>query len=161
MKKLIAFGAVALALPLTTTAQQVASSNGYRVCSPAATQQGLEVVRDQCGAITAPNFSASPISSERELMTLEAQREAFRSEVKNYGQCITQLINSYRRPGAPADSLVPDQAACAHSWAQDQATEVVRAYGKACIDYSNRSMMDASLTPYDGSCYPTSGSRTG
>ncbi|MEM1035241.1 MAG: hypothetical protein AAGI14_00640 [Pseudomonadota bacterium] len=136
-------------------AQVMASAEGYRVCAPEATQTGIQVAAEQCGTLRAPNFSNLTIQSRSELQTLESQRELFRSDVATYGQCITQLINSYRRPGAPADSLVPDQAACAHSWAQDQATQVVRDYGKACIDYSNRSMMDTDLEIYDGACYPT------
>ncbi|MEM9053757.1 MAG: hypothetical protein AAGB16_00395 [Pseudomonadota bacterium] len=136
-------------------AQVMAAADGYRVCAPAATQQGITVASEACGTLKTPDFANLTIASEAELKTHEATREAFRTDVAAYGQCITQLINSYRRPGAPADSTVPDQAACAHSWAQDQATQAVREYGKACIEYSNRSMMDAALTPYDGACYPT------
>lgn len=136
-------------------AQVMASADGYRVCSQDATQTGIKVSAEVCGTIKAPDFSNLTIQSRSELQSLALQRDTFRRDVATYGQCITQLINSYRRPGAPADSLVPDQAACAHSWAQDQATQVVRAYGKACIDYSNRSMIDADLEIYDGSCHPT------
>ncbi|MEL7231140.1 MAG: hypothetical protein AAGJ85_01355 [Pseudomonadota bacterium] len=146
---------VSCALAGAANAQVMASADGYRVCAPEATQTGIQVAAEQCGTLKAPNFSNLTIQSRAQLQSLAAQRETFRSDVATYGQCITQLINSYRRPGAPADSLVPDQAACAHSWAQDQATQAVRDYGKACIDYSNRSMMDANLEIYDGSCYPT------
>ncbi|MEM1086663.1 MAG: hypothetical protein AAGH90_02970 [Pseudomonadota bacterium] len=142
------------ALVGAANAQVMASADGYRVCAPEATQTGIRVASEQCGTLRAPNFSGVSIQSRDQLQSLETQREVFRSDVAAYGQCITQLINSYRRPGAPADSLVPDQAACAHSWAQDQATQVVRDYGKACIDYSNRSMMDSDLEIYDGACYP-------
>lgn len=136
-------------------AQVMASADGYRVCAPEATQAGIQVSAETCGTIKAPDFSNVSIQSRSELQSLALERDAFRNDVATYGQCITQLINSYRRPGAPADSLVPDQAACAHSWAQDQATQAVRAYGKACIDYSNRSMIDADLEIYDGACHPT------
>ena len=57
--------------------------------------------------------------------------------------------------------LAPDQAACAHSWAEEQATQAVRDYGRACIAYSNRSMTDSSLTPWSGACYPTTTGNNG
>ncbi len=161
MKRTFAAITLALVLTGTATAQQFAAHGAYRVCSPAATDQGISVVRDHCGSLTAPNFSALRIGSEGELRSLEGQRENFRSDVQAYGQCITQLINSYRRPGAPADSKVPDQAACAHSWAEDQATQTVRQFGKACVDYSNRSVMSSNLAPYSGACYPSAGSARG
>ncbi len=161
MKRTMIAIALTAALASTATAQQYAAHGGYRVCSPTATTQGIEVVRDQCGSLSAPNFSAMSIGSEGELKSFEAQRETFRTDVKAYGQCITQLINSYRRPGASADSKVPDQAACAHSWAEDQATQSVRAFGKACIAYSNRSMMSPNIKPYSGSCYPSAGTGRG
>lgn len=161
MQKTLAALALTVAFTASATAQQYAAQTEYRICAPAATSQGIKVVRAQCGSLTAPNFSAVQIGSEGQLKSLESQRETFRADVKAYGQCITQLINSYRRPGAPADSLVPDQAACAHSWAEDQATQTVRAFGKACIDYSNRSMMSPAIKPYDGACYPSSGNARG
>lgn len=161
MRRTIAALALTAALSATATAQQYAANNGYRVCAPAATQQGIQVAADQCGTVKVPNFTSVEIASTSQLKALEAAREAFRSDVKTYGQCITGLINSYRRPGAPADSQVPDQAACAHSWAEDQATQVVRDFGKACIDYSNRSIMDADLEDYTGSCYPSAGTGRG
>lgn len=161
MKKTLVAAALTLSLACAASAQQYAANEGYRVCAPSATTQGIEVVKDQCGSVRAPNFTAITIASEAQLMSLEAEREAFRSEVKAYGQCISQLINSYRRPGMPADSQVPDQAACAHSWAEDQATKIVRDFGKACIDYADRSIMDSSLKPFDGACYPSVGNRRG
>lgn len=154
MNKTLAVFGFSLLIASGAQAQIMASADGYRVCAPEATQQGIKVATDQCGTLKAPNFANLSISSEAQLKALEAERETFRSDVAAYGQCITQLINSYRRPGAPADSQVPDQAACAHSWAQDQATQAVRTYGKACVDYSNRSMMDSTLPIYDGACYP-------
>lgn len=160
MKRTIAAIALTTALATTASAQQYAASNGYRVCAPAATEQGIQVARDACGVLKAPSIPTQ-INSESELATLASQRDTFRSDVKTYGQCITQLINSYRRPGMPADSKVPDQAACAHSWAEDQTTKVVREYGKACIDYSNRSMMNPDIEPFSGSCYPSAGTGRG
>ncbi|MDJ0919631.1 MAG: hypothetical protein QNI84_00770 [Henriciella sp.] len=160
MKTLI-FAFALLGAAGTASAQQYAASDGYRVCATAATTAGIEAARAACGAVTAPDFSTLQINSESELKTLEQRRDGFRVEVQSYGQCVTQLINSYRRPGAPADSPVPDQAACAHSWAEDQATQIVRQFGKACIDYSNRSMMSPDLPPYDGACYPSAGNARG
>ena len=161
MTRMIAASALTLPLLGSANAQQYAANNGYRVCAPAATQQGIKAAAEQCGTVKAPDFSTVSISSEGQLKAFEAEREQFRSDVKVYGQCITQLINSYRRPGAPADSQVPDQAACAHSWAEDQATKVVRDFGKACIDYSNRSVMDDGIEPYMGACYPSAGTGRG
>ena len=161
MKKMIAAVALTAAMATTASAQQYAASDGYRVCAPSATELGIEAARETCGVLNAPNFSNVSISSESQLQSLAMKRDTFRSDVKAYGQCITTLINSYRRPGMPADSKVPDQAACAHSWAEDQSTEVVRQFGKACIDYSNRSVMDADLQDYTGSCYPSAGSGQG
>jgi len=161
MKRLcLAIAVIGLAT-LPTAAQTYAANDAYRVCAPAATSAGIEVARATCGTVSAPDFSSLYISSESQLKTFEASRDGFRQQVKNYGQCVTQLINSYRRPGAPADSPVPDQAACAHSWAEDQATQLVRSFGKACIEYSNRSMMSPELPPYDGACYPSAGNARG
>lgn len=160
MSRMIAALALTAALGLPATAQQYAA-NGYRVCAPSATQQGIQAAASQCGLVQVPDFGNLQIGSTAELKALEAQREAFRGDVKAYGQCVTALINSYRRPGAPADSQVPDQAACAHSWAEDQATQVVRDFGRACIDYSNRSIMDANLEDYTGACYPSAGTGRG
>lgn len=161
MKKTIIALALTISGATAANAQQYAANEGYRVCTPAATKQGIAVVRGQCGTLSAPNFSAMSIATFDQLQAYEAQREAFRNEVQAYGQCITRLINSYRRPGAPADSKVPDQAACAHSWAEDQATQTVRTFGKACIDFSNRSMTTPSMTPYSGACYPSAGTGQG
>lgn len=161
MKQLITAFMLAGTLAMTATAQQYAANSNYRICAPAATQQGIQAASNQCGVVSAPNFALLSIGSTTELKSLEAQRETFRGDVQAYGQCITQLINSYRRPGAPADSQVPDQAACAHSWAEDQATQVVRDFGKACIEYSNRSIMDSDLDNYTGSCYPSAGTGRG
>lgn len=154
MKKTLACLVLGFTLLGAANAQVMASADGYRVCSPEATQTGIQVASEQCGSLKTPNFSNLQIDSRGQLQSYAAQRETFRDEVSEYGQCITQLINSYRRPGMPADSLVPDQAACAHSWAQDQATQAVRSFGQACVDYSNRSVMDSSLEIYDGACYP-------
>ena len=151
----IALAALAVSLVAgTATAQQYASADGYRVCPTAQTQQGIDVVRENCGSLKPPEFSAASFSSLSELKSAEAVRIAFEASVSDYGSCVSQFINSYRRPGADANSTAPDQAACAHAWAEDQATEVVRDYGRACVEFSNRSMTDSTIEPWSGACYP-------
>lgn len=144
----------------SASAQQMASYQGYKVCAVDQTQAGVSVAEDACGRLTAPRIPAG-FNSLGELETALASRDSFTQQVDAYGECITQFINSYRRPGAPADSNAPDQAACAHSWAEDQATTVVMEYGRACIDFSNRSMVDGSIEPWSGACYPSFGSGQG
>ncbi len=145
----------------SASAQQYASNSGYRICSAPQTNEGLSVVASECGHLARPDFSNAQFNSLSELEAARMKRESFSGDVEDYNRCVSNFINSFRRPGAPADSTAPDQAACAHSWAQDQATQAVREYGKACIDYSNKSMMDAEITPWSGECYPTSGNDRG
>ncbi|MEZ5946392.1 MAG: hypothetical protein R3C13_04330 [Hyphomonas sp.] len=154
--KRLAVAVLALAAALPAGAQQYASHGDYdyRVCQPAMTDQGKRVVEDACGVLRAPSFTGARFASLSELESARAEREAFTDQVDTYGACVSAFINSYRRPGAPADSPAPDQAACAHSWAEDQATQAVRDFGKACVDFSNRSMVDRSLSPWSGECYP-------
>lgn len=139
----------------TATAQQFAANNQFMTCPQSQTEVGLDVVRAACGSLARPDFSNLNIMSLRELEAIEQQREQFNTEVAAYGTCITQFINSYRRPGAPADSKAPDQAACAHAWAEDQATKTVREFGRACIAFSDRSMIDSAIEPWSGECYPS------
>ena len=158
----LAVAALTLALATgTASAQQYASADGYRTCPPAQTTQGINVVRDVCGQLTPPNFSSATFASLAELQRAQTQRDAFSNQVTDYGSCVTQFINSYRRPGADANSTAPDEAACAHSWAQDQVVQSVREFGRACIDFSNRSMMDATIEPWSGACYPSVGAGQG
>ncbi len=152
-----------LALVPVAGAQQYASvkPQSFKVCSGQATEQGIEAVRDQCGNLAAPVFASKRFSSLTELEGARQQREVFSHQVTQYGRCVNAFIQSYRRPGAPADSTAPDQAACAHAWAEDQATQAVRDFGKACIDYSNRSMTERGLSPWSGECYPSFGRTPG
>jgi len=146
----------------TASAQQIASSNGYTTCPADATSQGISVVQSQCGDLMAPDFAGISFSSMAELNSAMAKRDGFRTDVKTYGTCVTQFINSYRRPGADANSTAPDEAACAHAWAEDQSTKIVREFGKACIDFSNKTMMDVSMPDYLGNdCYLSAGSGQG
>jgi hypothetical protein len=145
----------------TATAQQFASADGYRTCPQAQTNQGLSVVEDTCGKLIPPSFSSVSFNSLTELQNAAETRDAFTQRVSEYGNCVSRFIDSYRRPGADANSKAPDQAACAHSWAQDQIVQTTRDYGRACIDFSNRSMMDSTIEPWSGSCYPSAGSQNG
>ncbi|MEZ5997141.1 MAG: hypothetical protein R3B98_00410 [Hyphomonas sp.] len=159
--KRLAVAVLALAAAMPAGAQQYASHDDYRVCQAALTDQGKRVVANDCGVLKAPDFAGAHFDSLSDLETARAAREAFTAEVDTYGACVSAFIDSYRRPGAPADSPAPDQAACAHSWAEDQATQAVREFGKACIDFSNRSMTDRTLTPWSGECYPAVSSGRG
>lgn len=145
----------------TAAAQQYASADGYRTCPPAQTTEGLSVVESTCGTLTPPTFSSASFNSLAELETAAAARDAFTTEVAEYGACVSRFIDSYRRPGADANSTAPDKAACAHSWAQDQIVQATRDYGRACIDFSNRSMVDRTIEPWSGACYPAVPSQNG
>ena len=137
-----------------TASAQVYAANDYRTCPQPQTQKGLSVVESACGSLTPPSFTPGTINSLAELESAQARRDSFNTNVADYGTCITSFINSYRRPGADATSTAPDEAACAHAWAEDQATEVVRDYGRTCIEFSNRSMRDSGIEPWSGECYP-------
>lgn len=137
----------------TVSAQQYAA-NDYRVCPQPQTQKGLAVVESVCGAVTRPDFTPGSIGSLSELQSAEAERDGFKQRVADYGTCINEFINSYRRPGADASSSAPDEAACAHAWAEDQVTQSVLEYGRTCIEFSNLSITDADIEPWSGSCYP-------
>lgn len=156
----LALTALAFSIALPASAQQFASAGEYRTCSPAQTRTGIEAVAQTCGTLTKPAV-ATQFGSYAELQQAMEARRVFRAEVQAYGQCVTEFINSYRRPGADANSTKPDEAACAHAWAQDAVTQTVMEVGRACIDYSDRSMMDRSLDIYDGACYPDFGSDRG
>ncbi|MEO0785075.1 MAG: hypothetical protein AAFY10_05210 [Pseudomonadota bacterium] len=145
----------------TATAQQYASADGYRTCPTAQTSEGLSVVENVCGKLSPPSFSSASFNSLSELQRAEATRDAFTTQVAEYGQCVSRFIDSYRRPGADANSTAPDKAACAHSWAQDQIVQTTRDYGRACIEFSNRSMVDSTIEPWSGSCYPAAPSQNG
>ena len=138
---------------LTASAQQYAA-NDYRVCPVPQTQKGLTVVESVCGKLTPPAFVPGTIQNLSQLQGAQAERDGFKQRVADYGTCINEFINSYRRPGGDASSSAPDEAACAHAWAEDQVTQTVVDYGRACIEFSNRSMTDTNIEPWSGSCYP-------
>lgn len=161
MKTAIFALALAASAPLAN-AQQLQAANGYTTCPEAQTQDGIDVVKSTCGSLTTPDFANMSISNLGELQAAKAKRDGFRGEVKAYGVCVSKFIDSYRRPGADANSKAPDQAACAHAWAEDQSTQIVRDFGKACIDFSNKTMMDTSIPDYMGNdCYLTASTGNG
>ncbi len=133
---------------------QVYAANDYRTCPQPQTQQGLSVVESACGKIIRPDFTPGAINSLAELEAAQSERDGFKTRVADYGTCITEFINSYRRPGADASSTAPDEAACAHAWAEDQVTQSVVEYGRTCVEFSNRSMRDTNIEPWSGDCYP-------
>ncbi|HRX74419.1 MAG TPA: hypothetical protein P5341_09970 [Hyphomonas sp.] len=152
MRPAIAVALLLSALPAGAEPPQAAG--GYRVCTPDASEQGRGVVAEACGTLAVPDFSGVAFQSAEELESARVLRDRFLGEVEAYGRCISVLIDASSRPGIPAAVRSPDQAACAHSWAEDQATEAVRGFGRACVDYANRSVMDYRLLPYEGPCYP-------
>ena len=156
--------AIAIGLPLIVSlpvsAQQYASAGEYKTCSAAQTRLGMDAVRDRCGTLIKPSVSAT-LNSEAELNAALAGRDAFQASVDAYGGCVTEFINSFRRPGADANSTTPDEAACAHAWAEDAVTQTVLEVGRACVDYSNRSVLDPELVDFSGACYPDFGSDRG
>jgi len=149
-----AFAAILFISGAASASAQVYAANEYRTCPQPQTQKGLTVVESVCGKLTPPTFTPGTIHSLSELETAQSLRDGFTTQVNDYGTCITNFINSYRRPGADATSTAPDEAACAHAWAEHQATEVVREYGQTCIEFSNRSMRDTSIEPWSGQCHP-------
>lgn len=152
--------AILISIAGNGAAQQYAS-NVYTVCPANQTEQGRQVVEATCGEITRPRIVQGSINSLTDLQSAQAKRDAFTQQVTDYGVCITNFINSYRRPGADATSTAPDEAACAHAWAEDQVTQSVMEYGQACIEFSNRSMTDTSIEPWSGACYPSVGNGQG
>lgn len=149
-----AFAAILFISGAASASAQVYAANDYRTCPQPQTQKGLTVVESACGTLTRPNFTPGSLNTLADLQRAQAERDGFNTSVADYGVCITKFINSYRRPGADATSTAPDEAACAHAWAEDQATEVVREYGRSCIEFSNRSMTDTNIEPWSGECYP-------
>ena len=137
-----------------TASAQVYAANDYRTCPQPQTQRGLTVVENTCGKVVRPDFTPGTINSVSELNAAESSRDDFKVRVADYGTCITEFINSYRRPGADASSTAPDEAACAHAWAEDQVTQSVIEYGRTCIEFSNRSIIDTNIEPWSGECYP-------
>lgn len=152
MKQAIA--AALLLAGLTAAADPVQPAGDFRICTADASQRGLSVVAEACGLLAVPDFSGVEFQSADDLTAGAAMRDAFLGEVAAYGQCVSELITSRLQHEDVADGYDADEAACAHAWAEDQATQVVRSYGQACIAYADRSIIDIRLPVYDGPCYP-------
>ena len=133
-----------------------ASAEDYRVCPAEQTAIGIETVKEKCGDISKPDLGVEGQTTLSDLRTMKEKRDAFRQEVTDYGTCVTEFINSYRRPGADATSTKPDEAACAHSWAQDQVTETIREFGRTCFAFNDAALVKGEQG-FTGACYPTFG----
>lgn len=137
----------------TATARQYAA-NDYRTCPTAQTERGVSVVQSTCGTLTPPEVTPGSLQSLGDLEAARQRRDTFARQATAYATCINGFINAYRRPGTDATSTAPDEAACAHAWAEDQVTQTVIDYGRACVDFSDRSMTDPNIPPWSGACYP-------
>lgn len=159
MKVRTAFVALALTV-YSAAAAGSASADGYRMCPKNQTAVGIKTVRPVCGSLKKPNFRIEGQATLADITTLQRQRDEFRADVKAYGQCVTQFINSYRRPGADANSTAPDEAACAHAWAEEQLTESIREFGRSCYAFNDRANIKGAPS-FKGSCYPSFGGANG
>ena len=146
--------ATCLLAALPAAADPVKMAGSYRTCTPEASEQGRGVVAGTCGMLAVPDFTGVAFQSAEDLANGAAMRDAFLQQVETYGQCVSELITSRLQHEDVADGFDADAAACAHAWAEDQATQVVRGYGQACLAYADRSIVDIRLTAYDGPCYP-------
>ena len=149
-------GLTLLAMTSVCVSSLAASAEDYRVCPFKQTEIGIETVKEKCGDISRPEFEVEGQTTLEDIKTMQAKRDAFQAEVKAYGQCVTSFINSYRRPGADASSTAPDEAACAHAWAEDQVTESIREFGRTCFAFNDTALMKGE-PGFEGSCYPDFG----
>ncbi len=145
---------ICLLAPLPAMAEPVQPAGNYRTCAPEISEEGRGLVAKTCGTLAVPDFSGVEFQSAGEMEDARSLRDGFLLGVKVYGRCVSDYIAARQQPGVPADGPEADQAACAHSWAENKATEVTRSFGQACITYANRSVMDIRLPVYDGPCYP-------
>ena len=136
-----------------TASAQVTDAGEYRVCPYAMTQQGLRTVEGSCALPTRPDFFGAQYGSSQELEAGRARLNAYEIGIATYGACVSDYISAASRPGQPGDSDAPNKAACAHSWAESQLTDAIVEFGEACIDFSNRSMVDPRIQPWDGACF--------
>lgn len=146
--------AVLLLTGLEAGAEPPVAAGDYRICTAAANEQGRGIVEPACGTLSIPDFTGVQFESLKELDTGRMLRDAFLRDVEIYSACVSDFISTRQNSGMPGANDTLDKAACAHSWAEDQATSVVRGFGRACIDFANRSVMDIRLAPYEGECYP-------
>lgn len=148
MRLAILIASLLTALP--AAAEPVQAAGHYRTCAPEISETGRGLVAKSCGTLAVPDFSGVEFQSAGEMDDARSLRDGFLLGVKVYGRCVSDFIAAE----ASAGSAAADQAACAHSWAEDKATDVIRSFGQACIAYANRSVMDMRLPVYDGPCYP-------
>lgn len=139
---------------LPAAAEPVQAAGDYRTCAPEHSEAGRGLVAKSCGTLAVPDFTGVEFQSAGEMDDARSLRDGFLLGVKVYGRCVSDFITAQQQPGVSADSPAADQAACAHSWAEAKATEVIRGFGQACIAYANRSVMDMRLPVYEGPCYP-------
>ena len=151
MRLAILIASLLTALP--AAAEPVQAAGDYRTCAPETSEAGRGLVAKSCGTLAVPDFTGVEFQSAGEMEDARSLRDGFLLGVKVYGRCVSDFISARQQPGEPA-GLEADQAACAHSWAEDKATDVIRGFGQACIAYANRSVMDMRLPAYDGPCYP-------
>ena len=152
MRLAILIASLLTALP--AMAEPVQAAGDYRTCAPEISEMGRGLVAKTCGTLAVPDFSGVEFQSAGEMEDARSLRDGFLLGVKVYGRCVSDFITAQQQPGVSADSPAADQAACAHAWAEDKATDVIRSFGQACIAYANRSVMDMRLPVYEGQCYP-------
>jgi hypothetical protein len=150
----VATFAICLLATLPAAAEPVQAAGDYRTCTPEHSEAGRGLVAKSCGTLAVPDFSGVEFQSAGEMEDARSLRDGFLLGVKVYGRCVSDFITAQQQPSTSADSPAADQAACAHSWAEDKATDVIRGFGQACIAYANRSVLDIRLPVYDGPCYP-------
>ncbi len=155
----LAILATCLIAALPAAADPVQAAGDYRTCAPEISEQGRGLVAKTCGTLAVPDFSGVEFQSPGEMEEARSLRDGYLLGMKVYGRCVSDFILARQQPDASADSgaadsPAADQAACAHSWAEDKATDVIRSFGQACIAYANRSVMDMRLPVYEGPCYP-------
>ena len=152
MRLAIAVSCLLAALP--AAADPVEAAGNYRTCAPEISELGRGLVAKTCGTLAVPDFSNVEFQSAGEMEDARSLRDGFLLGVRVYGRCVSDFIAAQQQPGVSAGSHAADEAACAHSWAEDKATEVIRSFGQSCIVFADRSVMDMRLPVYDGPCYP-------
>ena len=139
---------------LPAVAEPVDAAGDYRTCTPEMSEAGRGLVAKTCGTLAVPDFSGVEFQSAGEMEDARSLRDGLLLGVRVYGRCVSDFITAQQQSDTSADSQAADQAACAHSWAENKATEAIRGFGQACIAYANRSVMDMRLPVYEGLCYP-------
>ena len=79
------------------------------------------------------------------------------SAVTEYGECVTEEISNYRKPGRDATSSAPDEMACAHAAAEKQATDAIISYGRVCLQESDNRIRTFQTNKAALDCYPKEG----